>query len=305
MTQRPPVEADTSALMDVLEAAVSAGRAPNIALMHVILLASDEGAVGDALAAARTRIPAAFWNELTALWTGTPDVFPRLKLLARQVHHGTMPGESPAAALARFRKGFDSAAALDPVGSVALYTLGRDDLHGAVIAETVDLLHGLDLLSPEPDIVEIGCGTGHLAVALGRHCRSYRGLDLSPVMVGLARQARGPLPHLTFNITDGRHLAAETSSADLVLAVDVMPYAELAGEATSVDLLRECARVLRPGRAMLILNLAYGCTAEQEVDRASRRAPDAGLSMTRAALAPFTYWDARMFLFRKPMRPVP
>lgn len=298
-------ETGTEALLAGIKEAAAARRAANIALMQLIVAAPSEAAVETALSAARASLPPAYAQTLLRYWTETPNVFWRVKTLATQVNHAPQDGETPASALARFRRSFDAAAAVDPIGSVALYTLGRNDLRQSVMCETIALIDDLRLLTPAPDVVEVGSGTGGLATILAKHCRTYIGLDLSPTMVALAREARGPHTNLSFNLTNGRHLAAETQSADLVLAVDVMPYAELAGETTARDLLLECARVLRAGGTMLALNYAYDCSAQEEAERALSRAQDAGLILHSAEPAAFTHWDARVFLFRKPSSPTP
>lgn len=42
--------------------------------------------------------------------------------------------------------------------------------------------------SPAASVLELGCGTGRVAMALIPHCAYYQGIDLSPAMLNLCRQ---------------------------------------------------------------------------------------------------------------------
>lgn len=61
----------------------------------------------------------------------------------------------------------------------------------------------LDLLSPRPGerILDLGCGTGHLAARIAATGADVTGIDLSPEMVA---QARANYPALRFEVADGR-----------------------------------------------------------------------------------------------------
>jgi predicted TPR repeat methyltransferase len=88
--------------------------------------------------------------------------------------------------------------------------------------------------------IDLGCGTGLMAAALGDACNRVEGVDLSAGM--LAAAARKDLyARLTrADILD--HLAVEpAASADLVLAADVLIYVGDLG-----PLLRETSRTLAP-----------------------------------------------------------
>jgi SAM-dependent methyltransferase len=272
---------------------------PNIALMHMILAARSPGDIDRALAAPEGQ--GRYLRTVQALWEDTPGAFATVKALAATVRHSADTQEGAAAVLARFRASFDRAVALDPVGSVALYTLGRDDLHDAITRHVAALLHDLGLLSPAPDAVELGCGTGRLARLLADHWRSYCGLDLSLGMVTEARRLAGPGTAMQFSVATGRDLRpVGDGSASLVLAIDVFPYLALAGGGLSALMLAEVARVLRPGGRACIINFAYDLPAEAETAILAGEAAMAGLELQSAGPARLPLWDARLFTLRRP-----
>ncbi|SFG35996.1 class I SAM-dependent DNA methyltransferase [Methylobacterium gossipiicola] len=90
-------------------------------------------------------------------------------------------------------------------------------------------------------VLDLGCGTGLVAAALGPRARRLTGIDLSPLM--LAEAAKG---NRYARLVEGdlvARLADEpAASADLVTAADVMIYV---GALTGV--VDGAARVLRPG----------------------------------------------------------
>jgi predicted TPR repeat methyltransferase len=89
--------------------------------------------------------------------------------------------------------------------------------------------------------IDLGCGTGLVARAFAAQTDEIIGIDLSPRMIELAR-ATGLYAELeVVEVVAGLGSRRE-ASADLVLAADVMVYVH-----DPVPLLREAARVLRPG----------------------------------------------------------
>jgi D-aspartate ligase len=92
-------------------------------------------------------------------------------------------------------------------------------------------------------VLEVGCGAGHTAVALAQRGYRVHALDATPEMIALTRKAAesAGLP-LTTRLAEVHDLPLAGSSFDLVLALGVLPWldAETRGMA-------EMARVLKPG----------------------------------------------------------
>ncbi len=98
---------------------------------------------------------------------------------------------------------------------------------------------------PGSRVLDVGCGTGSLAMALARGGYAVVGVDSSPCMIAraLARQARAgaELP-LEFREGDGRLLPFAEGSFDVVTLVAVLHGPAAAGR---LALLREARRLSR------------------------------------------------------------
>jgi SAM-dependent methyltransferase len=126
-------------------------------------------------------------------------------------------------------------------------------------------------LSRKPHILDIGCGTGDLVVALSRRLRDARiiGLDLSPSMLLYAGRHATTDGRLRFSVGDAASLPFDDGAVDLVIStLSLHHWAEPA------DALAEIARVLRPGGVALIYDLTLLAYLPDEM---ARIAADAGL----------------------------
>ena len=96
-------------------------------------------------------------------------------------------------------------------------------------------------------VLDLGCGTGELARHLAGAGLRVIGCDISANMLGQAAAA-GPAAAAGWIRLDPdwRTLPFATASFDAVLAASVLEYV-----ASPAAVLRECARVLRPGGVML------------------------------------------------------
>lgn len=92
------------------------------------------------------------------------------------------------------------------------------------------------------DVLEIGCGSGYGAVLLASQAPgSYLGVDLMPEQIALAQQRA--LSHASFVVQDASDLAqVADASKDVVVIFGVLHHIP-----TWRGVVRECARVLRPG----------------------------------------------------------
>jgi ubiquinone/menaquinone biosynthesis C-methylase UbiE len=108
----------------------------------------------------------------------------------------------------------------------------------------------LALLPPAPaDVVDLGCGTGTLALLLAEQGHRLRGLDLAPAMVDRAR-AKAKAAGLSVELTcgDAAQPPYPASSADAVLVRHVLWALPDPDQA-----LRAWTRLLRPeGRLILV-----------------------------------------------------
>lgn len=152
----------------------------------------------------------------------------------------------------------------------------------AVRAAWRDLLLGV--LPPAPaDVVDLGCGTGSLALLLHEEGYAVRGLDVSPAMVALARRKLGGTG-VDVRLGDAADPGLAPASHDVVLCRHVL-WALPDQEAV----VHRWAAALRPGGRLVLVEgdwwTGAGLTAERCVevvgtvcaDVEVRRLPDAAL----------------------------
>ena len=110
-------------------------------------------------------------------------------------------------------------------------------------------------------VLEFGCGTGRFAERLlsgylPGNAR-YRGLDLSPVMVGLARMRLAPFgERAEIVLTDGSPPVSEpAASRDRIVSNFVI---DLLSEEDIAVVMREAHRILEPGGLLCLSSLSTG-----------------------------------------------
>ena len=149
-------------------------------------------------------------------------------------------------------------------------------------------------------MLDLGCGFGRVAAALAPRCRSVLGLDVSAGMVAEARRQQGALANVRFEQTGGRDLAGlEAARFDLVLAIDSFPYIVQAGDAVALQHVADAARILRPGGALVILNLSYRNDDAADLEDAQRWAAAHGFRLELAETKPFALWDGTAYVLRR------
>lgn len=297
----------TGSLDDALTKAAAGGQPDTIALMRVLIEAATEEAARDGFERAKALCTSQDDKErvtrlegLQRLWRAHPDAWRLVRSTIEGIEH-RRDDSSPDETLRYWATAFDRLAAQSPEASVALYSLGSPDLLAAATDEIVARLDEWALLGPDRDAVDLGCGIGRFLLALAPRLRRIRGLDISTRMVAEAARRCRAVPTISVEQGTGRDLATVPDlSADLVLAADVFPYLVQAGGGLAEKHIAECARILRPGGAALILNYAYSGNIDAQRREVADLATKVHLKVERNGSADFALWDGRTFLLRKP-----
>jgi len=128
----------------------------------------------------------------------------------------------------------------------------RDDVDSLIYRQRSDIaLSWVDHLGLRPGsaVLEVGCGAGLVAVALARRGFNVHATDTVTAMIELARTraAEGAVSDMV-EVTkgDAHALDFENATFDLVIALGVIPWLH-----DPDDALREMARVLKPGGALI------------------------------------------------------
>ena len=278
----------SSPLDDCLQGRIS----PQVALARMLLGGADAAAIDAAVRAARPEPATQEWQVLAALLPGRAA---GLDILAREIRQ-TASDHTALGGVAGIAAFFDRAVLHSPEAGVALYSLGDPAILQAATAEIVGWLVAEGMLLADTDVLDLGCGFGRVAAAMAPHCRSVLALDVSAGMIAEAQRRFGAVAGLRFAQTDGQ--ALPTGPFGLVLLVDSMPYVLQAGLADAI--VGGAAAALRPGGALVVLNLAYGRDAAEDNVDAERWAAAYGwqLSVSR----PFALWDGQAFVWRAAAR---
>ena len=272
------------AVTDCLSGAISA----QVAVARMLLGGAGAAAIQSAVEGARPEPLTPQWEALAALLKGRAAGLDTLAAEIRQTgsDHAAMGGLDGIAAF------FDRAVTHSPEAGVALYSLGDPAILAAATAEIVAWLTAQDLLRPDSEVLDFGCGIGRVAAVLAPHCRSVLALDVSRGMVAEARRRHPGQPGLRFEHTDGQEVPP--GPFDLVLLVDSMPYVLQAGLADRI--VAGAMAALRPGGALAVFNLSYGRSDSQ--DRADAQRWAASHGRTVASSRPFTLWDGTAYVWR-------
>lgn len=113
-----------------------------------------------------------------------------------------------------------------------------------------------ELLTRDSEVVEIGCGTGTLALRLAPHCRRIEGLDISTEMLGFARQKALAQGAGNVHFHEGAFDASapfEPGAADALLAYSILHLVE-----DLDDALARAFSLLRPGGVLVSSTACLG-----------------------------------------------
>jgi SAM-dependent methyltransferase len=161
----------------------------------------------------------------------------------------------------------------------------------------------LDELPPAGPVLDIGCGTGDLGLALAGRGLAVVGLDLAEAAIAKARakaEAAGLHDLADFEVGDALHPAQLGRAFGAVVDTGFFHLFEAAQRAALAD---ELATTLAPGGRYYLLGFA--------IDSPNTNAPHAvGEDELRALFAPARGWQARalraaVFETRSPLGKVP
>ncbi|UCC93299.1 MAG: methyltransferase domain-containing protein [Thermoplasmata archaeon] len=121
--------------------------------------------------------------------------------------------------------------------------------------------HLQDALGPEDRVLEVGTGTGNIALHIAPHVRSVVGVDISPEMVGVARGKldRTELTNVEFEVGDAYDLPFKDGSFDRVVFVNVLQTMKSPERAV-----KEAHRVLREGGEVVSVTYTFGDSSSWE-----------------------------------------
>jgi ArsR family transcriptional regulator len=100
------------------------------------------------------------------------------------------------------------------------------------------------------DVLDVGSGDGAAAAALAPYCRSLTCVDTNERLIGVARERLARHANVRAQVADAHALPFEDAAFDSVLVFHTLTYAE-----NPARVLKECARVLRPGGRLVVLCL--------------------------------------------------
>jgi ubiquinone/menaquinone biosynthesis C-methylase UbiE len=114
-------------------------------------------------------------------------------------------------------------------------------------------------LAPGESVLDIGCGTGTLAIAAKRRVGTsavVHGIDASPEMIARAhRKAKHAGMKIAFETAPAQSLPFPDARFDVVLSTVMMHHLPRVGREEAA---REARRVLKPGGRMLVVDFVKG-----------------------------------------------
>ena len=291
-----PAERDY--LRHILNACASGNMSSNMALFHMFCHASTSEAAKQAMDLAISETAGVKRLRLLdakELWDETPNAFALVKSVI-QVYSTSVSSTGAGSRVSRISTAYDEISKLSPLGSVALYSLGRNDLLEKATNEVVDYMRREELLGKGKSALEIGCGTGRFLAAMAPELLSVTGIDISENMLKVAADRCKNIANVDLIHSDGRVFGSLPGEPfDLIVAIDSFPYLFEAGEEILMGNIKEIKRVLRVGGRLLICNFSYRPDGGSDRRDIAKISDDYGFEILRAGYRPFHYWDGVIF----------
>jgi ubiquinone/menaquinone biosynthesis C-methylase UbiE len=110
-------------------------------------------------------------------------------------------------------------------------------------AYSISIRKTCSVLSADQHVLDVGCGTGIISLAIAPRVKIVVGTDISPEMIAIARSKaeRQGISNVNFRVYDGYSLPYEDMSFDTVLLFNMLYIVK-----EPVALLREAHRLLKP-----------------------------------------------------------
>jgi cyclopropane fatty-acyl-phospholipid synthase-like methyltransferase len=239
-------------------------------------------------------------DDLTQLVVENEEGLNRIAEMLHANVDSSRPAETEEEGIAFCERLFDWSVQQSEEASVALYSLGSAELLERATDEIVAQLEHWGVVSPDRDILDLGCGIGRLEVALSPRVRSIHGVDVSTEMINAALRRTSGLPNVNLLKGTGRDLRAYPDEAfDAIVSVDTFPYLNQSGSSLVEKHFAECARVLRRVGDLVILNFAYDSDESADDLRVREMAGRYGFDVIASGDRPFGLWDGTAFHLRK------
>jgi ubiquinone/menaquinone biosynthesis C-methylase UbiE len=134
-------------------------------------------------------------------------------------------------------------------------------------------------LARGPDVLDLGCGTGNLALRMAARSQRVTGVDLSPEMLDVARLKAPPGATLNWVHAGAVELVDCFPPASFDTIASVLMFSELS-PAERAETLRQCHRLLRAGGQLLIADEVRARTFGRRLLQTMLRAPLAAIAYT-------------------------
>ena len=120
----------------------------------------------------------------------------------------------------------------------------------------------LAIVNSSPNVLEMGCGTGIVTVAIAPNVREITGIDISPKMIAKAQEKalRQNIENVTFKVLDASELPFPDHAFDVVLLPNLL---QLVPQPEKV--IKESRRLLKPGGTLVTVTDCLGAPAPLKI----------------------------------------